>query len=545
MTLNLGFYLIPSFLPSTMFKFPPCMLFVARSLSVLCAIFCVQTLSAQVYCGFDDGSARYTFENSFDNHVPSETGRNLVNPSAASGLRPTLTAAAGTAPQGNYVATFNGTNQYLDYSASTATGYMKNAQSAITVMMWVKPNNIATTQTLYDWGNATNGLCLRINSAGYIEAGVRKAGVLTTANLNGTLPLTTTDWFLVAMTYSSGNLTLYGRKKGSAASVSASATPTTGTILAVNNAGGIGASLGSADAFGSYGTTEANFFNGKMDEVTVCLNGEMPAGNLFYTTTQIDDYYTCLVGADALACDNKAYIFQALATDLKYLELGTTPVTFNSTNDNINGNLMINAIGYNNVDNYIYGISQVGSGSVVAPTNTNVANCLWRTGTTGRLEFLGSIGLPSPTGGVFDMGACDLFGYLYIIPGGTSSTIIRKINLNVVPYTFTDINLAANPNNNDWVYIPTLNSLAFVTNAAAADKLNFINLSATQPIVTTSKTLKKTDGSTNFTNFDGLEGAAWADGFGNLFFIQMQAKCIKYRAFRQQILSFPFMAMRP
>lgn len=121
-------------------------------------------------------------------------------------------------------------------------------------------------------------------------------------------------------------------------------------------------------------------------------------------------------------------------------------------------NLVINGMGYNAVDNYLYAIHLGDEGSTI--TGTTSALALYRIGQTG-FESLGAItGLPTgfqPTAADFD-GA----GNFYLTRAAGSNELYK---INVVTRTATLTTITATPNLGDMSYNPVDNFLYAVNNS--------------------------------------------------------------------------------
>ncbi len=189
-------------------------------------------------------SAYWDFENNTNDS--SGNGRNR-----RAGTNPSFNRS--TVRIGNYSAYFNG-SAYLRYDNNP---FMTQGFSQLTVAMWIKPDRLTGLQTLFEEGNNTNGIAMRLNG-NTLEAAVRKGSKQKNAT-SITFP-NDGNWHRVAMVYNNGAFTLY-------LDGVASRTVNTGfnTLNAHNTNGGLGASQAN-DAFAS-GSGTRNYYRGYMDGV--------------------------------------------------------------------------------------------------------------------------------------------------------------------------------------------------------------------------------------------------------------------------------------
>lgn len=92
-------------------------------------------------------------------------------------------------------------------AAWEAEGFLHDAFGMRTVMLQFRQSRETGTQVLYDEGDASNGLALRIRD-GRLEGAVRSNGILLTVT-GGELPLEPEKWHDAALTFEEGTLSLF------------------------------------------------------------------------------------------------------------------------------------------------------------------------------------------------------------------------------------------------------------------------------------------------------------------------------------------------
>jgi hypothetical protein len=196
------------------------------------------------------------------------------NTNDASGNGRHQTALTGTAAydasdkvEGSHSFNFNGAT-FIRFGVDG--GFLETAYSARTYSLWVKPANLTGIKILFEQGGSAAGLACRLNgsnlSATYRITATQQftTGTLTFPNDGA--------WHHVAVVFANGTLTCY---LDGVPSTSANSSNT--TIPANGNNDALGARNGT-DAFGS---SAANFYSGKMDDVRLY--------NLALTARQVAD----------------------------------------------------------------------------------------------------------------------------------------------------------------------------------------------------------------------------------------------------------------
>jgi hypothetical protein len=199
--------------------------------------------------------------------------------------------------------------------------------------------------------------------------------------------------------------------------------------------------------------------------------------------------------ANSFTCSSNFY--QVISGQLKLLN----PLTGVYTNIGSNAGFIYNAIGYNPLDNYIYGVATSGSqtGDLFRIDNNGIAS---------------DLGLPSGLPGTgFDNGSFDLAGNLYIRTSVDNHTIYR-------------INVGANQNDASTMTVTALNITGAGGIVSGADNV-FINnklytldgnslsiIDLSNDTVTTVSV----NGPTGWLNAGTGFGAGWTDQAGELFF---------------------------
>ncbi|MBI5914709.1 MAG: hypothetical protein HY842_04985, partial [Bacteroidetes bacterium] len=171
--------------------------------------------------------------------------------------------------QGNKSLYFNGSTA-IRYSIDG--GFMEVALSSLTVSMWIKPDNLSGTKTLFEEGGSSNssgiGIAMQLNNS-TLQAGVRRSsGTLYSA---GTLTFPNDgNWHHVAMVFNAGKIRLF-----------LDGTPGTETtanftsLTAHSNNGGIGGSFS-----GSVISSNNNYYMGKMDDVRYFFNQALSSAKI-------------------------------------------------------------------------------------------------------------------------------------------------------------------------------------------------------------------------------------------------------------------------
>ena len=162
--------------------------------------------------------------------------------------------------QGGNSAYFDG-NARIRYSIDN--GFMENSFSALSVSMWIKPDNLSGTQTLFEEGGSTGGrgMAIRLNND-RLSAGVRNSSSAFYSDESHIIP-NDGNWHHVAAVFDNGSFTVY-------LDGVASVTQTTSfsIVNSHGNNGGIGGSYGGS-VLNSGNTT----YRGYMDDVRYHLIG--------------------------------------------------------------------------------------------------------------------------------------------------------------------------------------------------------------------------------------------------------------------------------
>ena len=110
------------------------------------------------------------------------------------------------AVEGKSSAYFNGSTR-IRYSIDN--GFMEQAFSALSVSMWVKPDNLSGVQTLFDEGGSTGGrgMAIRLNND-RLSAGVRNGGGSLVSDQTHQFP-NDGQWHHVAAVFDNGEFTVY------------------------------------------------------------------------------------------------------------------------------------------------------------------------------------------------------------------------------------------------------------------------------------------------------------------------------------------------
>ena len=192
-------------------------------------------------------------------------------------------------------------------------------------------------------------------------------------------------------------------------------------------------------------------------------------------------------------CDESLYLSQhetTTATTFYDLESSTNPFTISSVGDNSHG-IQYNAMGYNPIDDFIYGIEE----------NSNTLIKIASNGATIRLGAI--TGLPS---GLYSSGEIDDSGNYYVQLDGPSSIVYQ---IDILTQTATVINLDQTIVANDFAYSITDNLIYSVQQTGA-------NAGALITIDVTTGTVS-TIGSTNsLTLFGAMYASSTGEIYGNL-----------------------------
>ncbi len=162
--------------------------------------------------------------------------------------------------EGRNSAYFNGTTR-IRYSIDN--GFMEQSFTALTVGMWIRPNNLSGIQTIFDEGGSTGGrgMAIRLNND-KLSAGVRNGGNSLYYDETHILP-NDGQWHHIAAVFDNGNFTVYLDGVPSATQVTSYS-----TVKNHGNNGGIGGSFG-----GSVLNSGSTRYRGYLDDVRYQLFG--------------------------------------------------------------------------------------------------------------------------------------------------------------------------------------------------------------------------------------------------------------------------------
>ncbi|CAM4320006.1 DUF6923 family protein [Zobellia nedashkovskayae] len=193
------------------------------------------------------------------------------------------------------------------------------------------------------------------------------------------------------------------------------------------------------------------------------------------------------------SCDESLYLSQhetATATTFYDIESSTNPFTISPVGDNSHG-IQYNAMGYNPIDDFIYGIEE----------NSNTLIKIAADGVTIRLGAI--TGLPS---GLYSSGEIDDNGNYYVQLDGPSSIVYQ---IDILTQTATAINLDQTIVANDFAYSITDN-LIYSVQQTGANAGALITLDVVTGTVSTI-------GSTNsLTLFGAMYASSTGEIYGNL-----------------------------
>ncbi|WP_415843498.1 DUF6923 family protein [Zobellia nedashkovskayae] len=193
------------------------------------------------------------------------------------------------------------------------------------------------------------------------------------------------------------------------------------------------------------------------------------------------------------SCDESLYLSQhetATATTFYDIESSTNPFTISPVGDNSHG-IQYNAMGYNPIDDFIYGIEE----------NSNTLIKIAADGVTIRLGAI--TGLPS---GLYSSGEIDDNGNYYVQLDGPSSIVYQ---IDILTQTATAINLDQTIVANDFAYSITDN-LIYSVQQTGANAGALITLDVATGSV-------RTIGSTNsLTLFGAMYASSTGEIYGNL-----------------------------
>lgn len=148
---------------------------------------------------------------------------------------------------------FNGSTR-IRYSIDQ--GFMEQALSALSISVWLKPDNLTGIKTIFDEGGSTGGkgMALRLTND-VITAGVRNGSGTLTSNSEHTFPMDG-EWHHVAVVFDNGLFTVY---LDGVPSTTQTASFT--TIIKHGNNGGVGGNFG-----GSVLNSGSTRYRGLMDD---------------------------------------------------------------------------------------------------------------------------------------------------------------------------------------------------------------------------------------------------------------------------------------
>jgi uncharacterized repeat protein (TIGR01451 family) len=423
-----------------------------RAFCITLFLFVQLQLKAQTFCA-PDATAYYTFEQTFQDR---SSYIDLAFPSDVEDISSTtsLPTFSNTAKVGVSSASFNGTTNFLRYDNSS--GYMREGGHSLSFMFWFKANAPGSgTQVLFEQGDNTNGIGIRLNNTtGQLVARVRADGAIT--DLAGT-NITDTQWHHVALTYYYSTTTATRLYLDGTLVDSELVSQPLGNST---NQGGIGASIGLSVWGGTAGVVSQHF-NGYIDDFIYRsgLDGS-------FSQTDVTNYISCVNGYSTNKFDCNGSVYFGLgnladgATDLKqYIYSSNSFLNIDPA-----GTMGYNGIGYNQLDNYIYGIR---NGYGEDPVNRD--GSLIRIGANGTIEDLGFVvGLPAKG---YNSGDVSPTGIMYV----TNSTegVLYAIDLTVTsPYAATAVTITSPVYVGDWAINPADNHLYSVDLSGRIEKIN-------------------------------------------------------------------------
>lgn len=163
--------------------------------------------------------------------------------------------------QGNKSMYFNG-NTAIRYSVDG--GFMEVAANNLSVAMWIKPDNLSGTQTLFDEGGSSNGsgVGMAMQLVGSSLRATIRRGSSTSYSAGSLVFPNDGNWHHVAMVFDAGKIQLF------LDGVAGSQTTSNFTSLTSHsNNGGIGGAQS-----GSVYSSSTNYYTGKMDDVRYYYN---------------------------------------------------------------------------------------------------------------------------------------------------------------------------------------------------------------------------------------------------------------------------------
>ena len=204
-------------------------------------------------------TAHWTFEGTTD-----DVSGNLNHARYTSGSL----SYSNDAIEGTNSAYFNGFTR-IRYSIDN--GFMETSFSALSVSLWVKPDNLIGTKTLFDEGGSTGGrgMAIRLNN-NLLSAGVRNGGGGTLVRDESHIFPSDGQWHHIAAVFDNGEFTVYLDGIPSPTQTAAYT-----TINNHGNNGGVGGNFG-----GSVLNTGSTRYRGYMDDVRYHLNIGLTPGQV-------------------------------------------------------------------------------------------------------------------------------------------------------------------------------------------------------------------------------------------------------------------------
>ncbi|OOY53191.1 hypothetical protein BOV97_02375 [Solemya velum gill symbiont] len=342
-------------------------------LALTASLALVSTLQAQT-CSYPvTPEARYTLDS-----TTADSSGNSHNPVNS----PSLTYNSTDFVEGTHSARRNTAGMQLNDGTFLEDGFITKSLS-----MYIKPSTLTgTDQVLFEEGNAVNGIILLLNSSGNIQLTVESNSGIRT--IESPFP-TDGNWHQVGFVYD-GNaavntswIYLDGYPVNSASSV--------GNLSPHIDGGGLFEQFGQAA-----GAITASQYTGQMDEVTIFSAALTPKNMLDITScggsgggageATVADLLT---EQGTMECGSDGYLVHTTATTKstwRTVDLITSAYT--QSDDNLDST--INAIGYNVMDNRVWGYNKEdGDGSLSVSVVDNVGN--WTTQIIGKAVDLDSL----------------------------------------------------------------------------------------------------------------------------------------------------------
>ncbi len=363
--------------------------------------------------------AVYTFETS----TVIDVSGNGHHPSNTPGL-----TYSSDAVEGNISAGYNTSGIQLNDGT-----FLNNSFTYRSLSMFIKPSVLNTNQVLYDEGGSTNGMLLKLNSSGNLQLTVTESNTRRTASI--AFP-NDGEWHHVGFVYDGGSTNLAWLYLDG---YPVDAVTGFNSRSGASNSGGLLAQFSTAADNGS-GTRA---YTGLVDDVAI-YNIALTPKNMLDIADCVGDNF--LTDFDPMNCPATAFQVQGLSSQWNSINLLTGDDT--QSNDAHSSNL--NAIGYNLIDNRIWGYND-------AANDATLSVSVQKTDGTWNTQLIGPIaGLPTLTyntgdideNGVLFLTANALSGFYKVDLNPTSSTYLQYLGSTSFFGTFTSMQTA------DWAFNP-------------------------------------------------------------------------------------------